>query len=138
MKKHPSVLLQGTWDLFHVGHIAIIKRAKEITDHLIIGVNTDESVWKYKKSIPIIPWRDRFEMLRQCKYVDSVVAGTLAIDVEYMKAHHVFTYIVGSDWKEKKLPGTDEAIAAGIKIVYFPYTDRVSSTLIKEWIRKKS
>ena len=121
----------GVYDLFHIGHLNLLKRAKDQCDELIVGVTTDELV-SYKGKRPVIPYEERVEIVRSIRYVDRVVAQT---DMDKLGAWRRLGFdlvFVGDDWK-----GTDKwnAIEAefqvvGVKVVYFPYTQTTTSTLI--------
>ncbi|WP_251549866.1 adenylyltransferase/cytidyltransferase family protein [Neobacillus muris] len=126
----------GVFDLFHVGHLNILKRAKEQCEYLIVGVSTDELVMEYKKKHPVINFQERVEIVEGIKYVDRVVPQ---INRDKFAAWEKFKFdamFVGDDWKgdalfnevEKKLN------EVGVNIVYFPYTPGVSSTLVKQKI----
>ena len=129
------VYVQGTWDLFHVGHLNIIRRTHGIGKNLIVGVNTDESVRKYKGHLPIIRYADRAMMVGACRYVWMVIKSDLTINAEVLKDYYVDVCVLGTDWKDKELEGVQKAMEAGIEIRYFPRTDGISSTEIKERIR---
>lgn len=121
----------GVYDLFHIGHLNLLKNAKGMCDKLIVGVTTDELV-KYKGKTPVIPYEDRAEIVRSIKYVDAVVPQEDMDKLTMCKKLGAQILFVGDDWY-----GTDkwkayeaEFAEAGIKIVYFPYTKGVSSTMI--------
>jgi glycerol-3-phosphate cytidylyltransferase len=123
----------GVFDMFHVGHLNILKKAKEQCDFLIVGVSTDELVLKEKNKLPIIPLKDRMEIVSAIKYVDQVVVQP---DKDKMKAwerHHFDKMFVGSDWKgTPKWIEYEEAFKPlNVEIVYFSYTEGVSSTLLR-------
>lgn len=123
----------GVYDLFHIGHLALLKNARGLCDKLIVGVTVDELVL-YKGKHAMIPYSDRAEIIRSIKYVDAVVPqydmDKLAM-CKKLKANILF---VGDDWydTEKWKQYEEEFSEAGIKIVYFPYTKGVSSTQISK------
>ena len=124
----------GVFDLFHVGHLNILKKAKENCDYLIVGVSTDELVYKYKKKYPVIPFDERIQIIEAIKYVDEVVPQISMDKFEAWKALKYNVLFHGDDWK-----GTDlynefqkKLGEAGVKVVFFPYTNGTSSTVIKE------
>lgn len=129
------VYVQGTWDLFHIGHVNILQKAHKMAKELIVGVNTDKSVKSHKGSYPIISYHDRVEMLKACRYVDRVIKSDLTFNIDELKKHKIEVLVLGSDWKNKYLAGKNEARAKGIKIIYFSYTERVSSTKIRERLK---
>jgi len=137
MTKKKVVYAQGTWDLFHIGHVNILQRARKMATRLIVGVNTDESVKKYKGSYPVIPYQDRVGMLEACRFVDEVIESDLTFNVAVLKEHAVDAVVLGSDWKNKYLAGKEEVQEEGIEIVYFPYTEGVSTTEIKNAIKRR-
>ncbi len=127
----------GVFDMFHVGHLNILKRAKEQCDYLIVGVSTDELVLHDKNKTPIIPHHERMEIVKAIRYVDEVVPQVNKNKFaawEHYKFHKMF---VGDDWK-----GTDiwnlfeeQFSKVDVEIVYLPHTDGVSSTILRERIK---
>lgn len=127
----------GVFDMFHIGHLNILKRAKEHCDYLIVGVSTDEVVEEYKHHRPVIPFEQRVEIVKAIKYVDQVVAQTT---MDKLQALHMLKFDVmfhGDEWK-----GTDlfnryeqEFKAEGAEIVYFPHTDGISSSQLRDKIK---
>lgn len=124
----------GVFDLFHVGHLNILKRAKEQCDYLIVGVSTDDLVQTYKHKNPVIPYENRREIVESIKYVDQVVPQINRDKFAAWEKHHFDVMFVGDDWKgsplfqevEKKLN------LVGVEIVFFPYTQDVSSSILRE------
>lgn len=125
----------GVYDLFHVGHINLLKNAKKMCDILIVGCSTDEVVRKMKNKTPIIPFSERVEVLESCLYTDIVVAQN---ELDYLNKYEAWKkykfdiIFVGSDWQ-----GTDkwnalekEFESVCVKVIYFPYTKTTSSTKI--------
>jgi glycerol-3-phosphate cytidylyltransferase len=134
MKQYKVGYTTGVFDLFHVGHLNILKRAKEQCEYLIVGVSTDELVKEYKNKQPVIPFEERIEIVEGVKYVDQVVPQ---ITREKFTAweHLLFDVMfVGDDWKGNALFNEMESKfnKVGVNIVYFPYTRGVSSTIVKE------
>lgn len=127
----------GTWDLFHHGHLHIMKKSKELGDWLIVGVSTDEVVKSYKGIVPVIPYQERKEIIESLKFVDQVVKQEKLLDVEQMKELKVDILTIGDDWKGKDLEGLRWA-EENHKLVYFPYTKGISSTLIKKKIKSNA
>ncbi len=124
----------GVYDMFHIGHLNILRRAKEQCDYLIVGVTTDELCMKRKNKLPVIPEDNRVEIVKAIRYVDQVV---LQKDMDKFKAvqkYHVNKVFVGSDWKGT--PSWEEYerqfAAVGCQVVYLDHTDGISSTILRE------
>lgn len=147
-KEHGSVpakyhvgYIAGVFDLFHIGHLNMFKRAKEQCDYLIVGVVNDESVMKKKKTMPYVPFAERIELVRACRYVDEAVE----IPTDYgntdeaYRRYHFDVQFSGSDyaedpdWLAKKVFLEKQ----GADMVFFPYTQSTSSTKLKALIEKK-
>ena len=127
---------QGTFDLFHIGHLRLLQRARENCDFLIVGVNTDELVIAYKNKTPVISVENRAEILRALRCVDQVViTETLDKSVMYHKLHFQRIFI-GDDWKgnERWKQTGEQMERLGVELIYLPYTKGISSTQIKEKI----
>ena len=123
--------------MFHIGHLNLLRNARANCDHLIVGVNTDELVKDYKKKLPIVPLKERMEIIRAIRYVDEVVgAETLDKTVMWDRLHFDEIYI-GDDWKgNARWEKTEEDMKAlGVKLVYLPHTKDTSSTILREKIR---
>lgn len=121
----------GVYDLFHVGHLNLFKNAKGMCDKLVVGVTVDELV-QYKGKKAMIPFEDRIEIVRSCKYVDAAVPQYDMDKLTVCKKLGATVMFVGDDWygTEKWQDYEREFAEAGINIVYFPYTKGVSSTKI--------
>ena len=121
----------GVFDLFHIGHLNLLKNAKGMCDRLIVGVTTDELV-RYKNKSPVIPFTERIEIVRNIKYVNAVVAQTDMDKLLMCKKLKANVLFVGDDWyaTDKWEEYEKEFEKAGVKIVYFPYTQGISSTKI--------
>lgn len=99
-------------------------------DKLIVAVSTDELVKSYKKMPPIIPFEQRIKMVESCEYVDKVIPQTILTNPEDLEKYNVDIITIGSDWEGKYLEGLEWAKKKGIKVVYLPYTEEVSTTKI--------
>ena len=137
-KTHVVGYTAGGFDLFHIGHLNLLKKAKENCDYLICGVTTDELIKKTKNKSPVIPFEERVEMLKQCRYVDRVVEQN---DLDKVKAWEEIKYDIlfsGDDWKENpRWQKYEEMLKShGVSIVYFPYTKTTSSSMLTEFINK--
>lgn len=137
MKHYKVGYTAGVYDMFHVGHLNLLKRAKEMCDYLIVAVTTDE-LTAYKNTKAVIPFEDRCAIIEAIKYVDKVVPQ---VDMDKMAAwerNKFDVMFVGDDWK-----GTDkwnqlekDFAKVGVDIVYFPYTKKISSTKLREIIKQ--
>ena len=127
----------GVYDLFHIGHLTLLKNAKGMCDKLIVGVTVDDLVL-YKGKKAMIPYSDRAEIVRACKYVDAVVPQSDMDKLTMCKKLGAKYLFVGDDWygTEKWEQYEKEFKGAGIEIIYFPYTKGVSSTKIREALQK--
>lgn len=128
----------GVFDMFHIGHLNILKRAKEQCEYLIVGVSTDELVASYKHKIPIIPFNERKEIVASCRYVDMVVSQENRDKIAAFQELGFNVMFVGDDWKGKPLfEEVEEYLKLhGADIIYFPYTQGTSSTILREKILK--
>ena len=127
----------GVFDLFHIGHLNLLKNAKGMCDKWIVGVTTVELV-AYKIIKAVIPFEERLEIVRSIKYVDAVVAQKDMDKLTMCRELKADMLIVGDDWyNTPKWNAYEKEFAEyGIKIVYFPYTQGTSSTLINETLKK--
>lgn len=123
----------GVFDLFHIGHLTLLKNSKGLCDKLIVGVTTDELV-TYKGKHAVIPFSERIEIVRSIKYVDAAVAQEDMDKLAMCKKLGATILFVGDDWYNtpKWNDYEQEFQKNGIKIVYFPYTKGTSSTLINQ------
>ena len=126
----------GVFDLFHVGHLNMLRNAKSFCDKLIVGVTTDELV-SYKNKKAIIPFEERIEIVRHIKYVDVAVPQISMDKKEAWERYKFDIMFVGDDWfkTEKWEKFEKEFNEIGVKIVYFPYTKGTSSTLINNVLK---
>ena len=126
----------GVYDLFHVGHLNLLKNAKGMCDKLIVGVTSDELA-NYRGKHPVIPFSDRIEIVRSINCVDAVVAQTDMNKLEMCRKLQANIMIVGDDWYRSPRweEYEKEFKEAGIQIMYFPYTKGVSTTQISKALR---
>lgn len=138
MKKYKVGYTTGVFDMFHVGHLNILKRAKEQCEFLIVGVSTDELVKKYKKKIPVIPFEERKDIVESIKYVDKVVPQSSMNKIEAWEQFHFDAIFHGDDWKGSDLYNEVEVELnkVGCDMVFLPHTDGTSSTLLTEVLHK--
>ena len=127
----------GVYDLFHIGHLNILKNAKGMCDKLVVGVTVDELV-QYKGKNAMIPFEDRIEIVRSCKYVDAAIPQYHMDKLKTCKEIGATILFVGDDWygTEKWQNYEKEFAQAGVKIVYFPYTRGISSTKITQALKQ--
>ena len=129
----------GVFDMFHIGHLNILKRAKEQCDYLIVGVSTDEVVEEYKKKTPIIKFEERIAIVEAIKYVDEVVPQTTMDKMEAWKQLKFDVMFHGSDWKGSEMYNhiIEKFNNVGVKVIFLPHTEGVSSTLLTEVLYNK-
>ena len=136
-KKKVVGYTSGVYDLFHIGHLNLLRNAKSMCDHLIVAVTSDELVgYKYKKAV--VPFTERVEIVRSIKYVDTVVGQ---YDMDKFAAWKKLKFdkmFVGDDWFEtdewKKYEG--QFAKVGVPIIYIPYTQGTSSTMLNDVLKK--
>lgn len=138
MKKYKIGYTSGVYDMFHIGHLNLLKRAKEQCEFLIVGVTTDELA-QYKNKTPIIPYSERRQIIEAIKYVDLVVPQENMDKLEACKRLNANVIFVGDDWKgtEKWNKIEQELSTIGAEVVYFPYTKGTSSTILREKLLNK-
>lgn len=123
----------GVYDLFHIGHVNLLRRARLECDYLIVGVTTDELCIEAKGKAPIIPFTERMSVVESVRYVDMVVPQVNYDKMEAWRNHKFNVMFVGDDWKgtPKWVALEQEFSALGVEIVYFPYSQQTSSTRIR-------
>lgn len=124
---------QGTYDMFHIGHLNLLRNAKSHCDYLIVGVNSDDLVQSYKNKRPIVPVAERIEIVSAIRYVDQVIITETLDKVEMLEKLHFDEIYIGDDWLGNarwEQTGRDME-AHGAKLVYLPYTKDTSSTLLR-------
>jgi len=137
-KKFKIGYTTGAFDLFHIGHLNILKRSKEMCEFLIVGVSTDELLKSYKHKLPAIPYDERVAIVEAIRYVDRVVPQETRDKIAAYDKYNFDVMFVGDDWKggelfskvEKKLENN------GSEVVYFPYTKHTSSTLLTKALHR--
>lgn len=133
MKKYKIGYTTGVFDLFHIGHLNLLRRAKEHCDYLIVGVTVDDLVsYKHKKAI--IPFEERAAIVAAIRYVDKVVPQVSMDKLAAWEIHHFDVMFVGDDWKGKPnwIQYEKDLAQEGVDVVYFPYTQGTSSTLLRD------
>ena len=124
----------GTFDMFHIGHLNLIKNAKARCDFLIVGVNSDELVKEYKNKSAIVCLAERMEIVRSLKYVDEVIRiDSLDKKISWNMKHYDILFI-GNDWKgNPRWEATEEEMMQfGVRTVFLPYTSGTTSTILRE------
>jgi len=128
----------GVYDLFHIGHLNLLKNAKGLCDKLIVGVTVDELVaYKYKKAI--IPFEERLEIVRSIKYVDAAIPQEEIDKFKIWEKLKFDILFVGDDWFKEESWKTMEIKLkdVGVRVVYFPYTKGTSSSILSEILISK-
>ena len=134
MGKYKIGYTQGVYDMFHIGHLNLLNRAKAYCDYLIVGVNSDDLVQEYKHKSPVISEQDRRLIVENIKAVDQAVIVHTLDKLEIWKEYHFDAIFIGSDWKGNprwEQTGKDLALV-GSTLVYLPYTEGVSSTILRD------
>lgn len=124
----------GAWDMFHVGHLTILCRARELCDHLIVGVVSDAALLEVRGHLPLVPQDERLDIVRAVDVVDTVVLDRGGSKVNVWRTTPFDVLFKGDDWR-----GTPKGDAlerdmrgVGVRVHYFPYTTDVSSTSLRE------
>jgi glycerol-3-phosphate cytidylyltransferase len=136
-----KVYTGGTFDLFHRGHANFLRQCKEIGDTVIVSLNTDEFIYRYKGEYPVVSYEDRKEVLLSCKYVDKVIPNSEGEDSKpsILSVNPKFI-VIGSDWAKKdyyaQMNFTQKWLDDnGCILIYIPYTENVSTSLIKKKLK---
>jgi len=138
-KKITIGYVPGTFDLFHVGHLNLLKNAKSVCDILIVGVTTDELCEKVKNKKTIINFTERCEIVKAIKYVDAVIPQEDYDKIKMWRKLKFNLICVGDDWYNTASWNNYEVQfkKLGVEIKYFPYTKSISSTAIREKLNEK-
>lgn len=139
MKKYKIGYTTGVFDMFHIGHLNILRRAKEQCEYLIVGVSTDELVVSYKHKIPVVPFAERKAIVEAIRYVDQVVPQTSMDKVAAWRELHFDAIFHGDDWKGSALYNDIEKSleAVGCELVFLPHTQGVSSTSLAQALHER-
>lgn len=134
MKKYKIGYTTGVFDLFHIGHLNILKHAKDCCEYLIVGVSTDELVETYKHKKPIVPFEERIAIIGAIKYVDEVVPQINMDKKAAWDKLHFNALFHGDDWKGSDMYNDYAAqfVDTGVDIIFLPHTEGTSSTLLSE------
>ncbi len=140
MKKYKIGYTTGVFDLFHIGHLNILKKAKEQCEYLIVGVSTDELVRSYKHKMPVIPFEERIAIVEAIKYVDKAVVQESMDKFNAWERLRFNVVFHGDDWKNSNMYDRyiDQFKKVGVDVVFLPHTDGVSSTQIAQRLNKRN
>lgn len=126
----------GAFDMFHIGHLNLLRRAKMLCDQLIVGVILDETYREVRGRPPIVPFEERLAIVRHIRFVDAAVGDPFPDKYDTWRQHRFDFIIKGDDWVDK--PGADSLLGAlqqhGVGIEYVPYTQHTSSSRLREMI----
>ena len=139
MKKYKIGYTQGTFDMFHIGHLNLIRQAKEQCEVLIVGVNSDRLVNEYKNKVPVINESNRAEIVNALKYVDKVIICDSLDKCIVWKIVKFDAIFIGDDWKGNlRWSQTEKELSPlGAKVVYLKHTDGISSTILRPLEKNK-
>ena len=133
MKKYKVGYTAGVFDMFHVGHLNLLRNAKEMCEYLIVGVNSDELVYQYKGKKAVINEIQRREIVNSIKYVDWAEIVNTLDKVDAYSKYKFDVIFIGDDWKgSERWNQTERDLARfGVKVIYLPYTKNLSSTQLR-------
>lgn len=133
MNKYKKGYTQGVYDMFHIGHLNIINRAKEQCDYLIVGVNSDELVRLYKHKEAVIKEFDRAEIVRNLKAVDECIIVDTLDKMELQQRFGFDAIFIGDDWygNPRWMRTKEDLEKIGVDVVFLPHTDGISSTMLR-------
>lgn len=125
------VITFGTYDLFHVGHLNLLRRAKALGDYLIVGVSSDELNESKKRRRPVFSLSERLAIVRDIRWVDEVfVEESLELKADYIRRHHADVLVMGDDWR-----GRFDEFSSLCRVVYLPRTPEISTTQVVTLVR---
>lgn len=132
MKKYKIGYTAGTYDMFHAGHLNLLKNAKQYCDYLIVGVNSQKLVQSYKNKTPLISENDRLDIVSAIKYVDEAHLMYTLDKVEAYKLYNFDVVFIGSDYKGSKryIQAEKQLNKLGVDLHFIDYTKRISSTIL--------
>lgn len=133
MKKYKIGYTQGVFDMFHIGHLNLINRAKEQCDYLIVGVNSDDLVKTYKKKETVIKEQKRAEIVRNLKAVDECIIVDTLDKMPLCRQLGFNAVFIGDDWygNPRWMQTRDDLAEIGVDVVFLPHTEGVSSTILR-------
>ncbi len=138
MTKYKIGYTQGTYDLFHIGHLNLLENAKKQCDYLIVGINSDKLVKHYKNHNPIVFEKDRARIVEALKCVDEVHIIDTLDKVKTLKKLKFDCIFIGNDWYgNKRWQETEEQLKKyNVPVIYLPHTDGISTTIIRREVEK--
>lgn len=138
MKKYKTGYTTGVFDMFHVGHLNILEKAKEQCEYLIVGVSTDELVRKYKNKLPIVLFEERIKIVKAIRYVDEVVPQVNMDKKEAWERLHFDALFHGSDWQNSEMYNQviESFKGTGVEVIFLPHTEGISSTKLASVVEK--
>lgn len=138
MKKYKVGYTTGVFDMFHIGHLNILEKSKELCDYLIVGVSTDELVMQYKHKKPVIGYTDRKAIVEAIRYVDMVIPQKTMNKMDAWNEWHFDAIFHGDDWKGSEMYNSveEELSKVGCDMVFIAHTDGVSSTELSHALYK--
>jgi len=127
----------GAFDLFHIGHLNLLRRAKERCDYLIAGVVSDEVMIAHKGVTPVVPLAERIEIVRNCRHVDAAHAAMTDDKLEIWRDLRFNVFLKGDDWQgtEKGMRLERQFAEVGVEVAYFSYTQATSSSRLRRTLR---
>lgn len=123
------VFTAGVWDLFHIGHLNFLRGSARLGRRLIVAVSTDCLVEKYKGVKPVIPFKERFAIIKELRCVTLAIKQEKLIDVEHLKRYKPSVITLGSDWENKSIPNLKRWKG---EVIYLPYTEGISTSILRE------
>lgn len=129
----------GVFDLFHIGHLNLLRNSRQFCDYLIAGVVTDEMAKRTKGSLPVVPLSERLEIVSSVRFVDQAVPEDVTHKLEMWERLRFDVIIKGDDWKDTDRGDKLESdfAAVGVEVAYLPYTARTSSTLLRRILERE-
>lgn len=139
MKKFKRGYTQGVYDMFHVGHLNLLNKAKDLCEYLIVGVNSDSLVESYKEKVPIINQSDRRKIVENIKVVDEAIIVDSLNKVDIQKVLDFDVIFIGDDWKNSPRWNKTKVDLSevGVQVMFLPYTAGISSTMLREHAKEK-
>ncbi len=134
MKKYKVGYTTGVFDMFHIGHLNILKKAKEMCEFLVVGVTSDSLCYQKKHKYPIIPEFDRMAIVSAIRYVDRIIPQLDMNKLKVVETLGCDVVFVGSDWRgtSEWLTYEEEFATVGCRVVYLDHTEGISSTVLRE------